>query len=486
MSPDGRSLLGASDSLPAGRTRSDSVDGTAPTRAAIASRATDVVFAATVLCISFEQLKWQAATAGRLRLFDILAFLFVAASTAEWLLGRDRAFGRVEAILAIFGVALLLAYLGGAFALETEFSRVRFARGIASFVIHFSLLTAGVAYLVRRPERFYWLTVGYLCAGMAVTACYAGMQLIAAKAGVNLDQLVLKPLTHTPARSLAYTFETGPNIIRVRGLATDPNHLGISLLVPLLTLPSLAARLPRGNRQRTLLSIFLAGFLIIEAATLSRSALLGLAAGLLVLVAYDRRAVLSRVLLLPAASATTLLAVVASQHAHFYRRVLFSRLNAYEHQKGMPGHLELYDYVPRTLHSHPLFGIGLDNFSGFYTSIPRDYGPLSFYVQSLVETGVVGTAIFAAFLGYALLNLWKVRRIGATLFQEANPLANWVRPLGAGLTAALAGTMAANVFYLTMTFAYFYVFLILVLAAPVVFARECETAVPRNQLRETE
>ena len=37
------------------------------------------------------------------------------------------------------------------------------------------------------------------------------------------------------------------------------------------------------------------------------------------------------------------------------------------------------------------------------------------------------------------------------------------------MTAALVGTMAANVFYLTMSFLYFYVFAMLVLATPAVF-----------------
>ena len=46
-----------------------------------------------------------------------------------------------------------------------------------------------------------------------------------------------------------------------------------------------------------------------------------------------------------------------------------------------------------------------------------------------------------------------------------------VRPLAWGMTAALTGTMAANLFYLTMTFYYFYAFVALALALPVVFAR---------------
>ena len=45
-----------------------------------------------------------------------------------------------------------------------------------------------------------------------------------------------------------------------------------------------------------------------------------------------------------------------------------------------------------------------------------------------------------------------------------------MRPLSWGLTAALAGTIAANFFYLTMTFYYFYVLAMLVLAVPLVFS----------------
>jgi hypothetical protein len=46
-----------------------------------------------------------------------------------------------------------------------------------------------------------------------------------------------------------------------------------------------------------------------------------------------------------------------------------------------------------------------------------------------------------------------------------------VRPLEWGLTAALVATMASNFFYLTMSFYYFFVFAMLVIAAPAVFGR---------------
>ena len=52
-----------------------------------------------------------------------------------------------------------------------------------------------------------------------------------------------------------------------------------------------------------------------------------------------------------------------------------------------------------------------------------------------------------------------------------------MRPLAWGLTAALAGTMAANVFYLTMISFYFYALVLLVLAVPVVFGRRLQAPV---------
>ena len=63
------------------------------------------------------------------------------------------------------------------------------------------------------------------------------------------------------------------------------------------------------------------------------------------------------------------------------------------------------------------------------------------------------------------------RALGRRLAAEGVGLARRVRPLAWGMTAALAGTMAANLFYLTMQFYYFYAFATLILALPVVFAR---------------
>jgi hypothetical protein len=88
-----------------------------------------------------------------------------------------------------------------------------------------------------------------------------------------------------------------------------------------------------------------------------------------------------------------------------------------------------------------------------------------------VETGLVGAALFGLFLWYLFRRLRTGRQLGRVLAALGDPTAARLRPLAWGMTAALAGTMVANVFYLTMSFYYFYVFAVLALAAPIVFGR---------------
>ena len=84
--------------------------------------------------------------------------------------------------------------------------------------------------------------------------------------------------------------------------------------------------------------------------------------------------------------------------------------------------------------------------------------------------------LFAAFLYYLFSRLAAARRLGRALTEARDPLAARVRPLAWGLTAALVGTMAANIFYLTMSFYYFYAFAALALALPLVFRRSPHAA----------
>jgi O-antigen ligase len=349
---------------------------------------------------------------------------------------------------------------------------------MVKFVLHFAFLVAGIAYLIRRSDRFYWYALGALVVGLALNALYGVVQLAAAQADVNLDELVLSPLTGGASAINVYGAVEGERVYRTNALTGDPNHLGIMLLVPLLVLAPVYLRLQRAHRLKAPLGVLLAFLLLVQLTTLSRSAALGMAVGLTILALPYRRYARSRALLVPLGAVVALVGFVVYQRLDFFRVVFRSRT---EFSWGSTGvHFDVYNFIPDVLATNPLFGLGLNNFSVYYEFVTgrSDWGPHSFYVALLVETGLVGTLLFGAFLWYLFRRLRVAREVGRRLAAVGDPAAARVRPLTWGMTAALAATMVANLFYLTMIFYYFYAFAILALAAPVVFGRRLARARP--------
>ncbi len=154
----------------------------------------------------------------------------------------------------------------------------------------------------------------------------------------------------------------------------------------------------------------------------------------------------------------------------FFLTVLRARTNT--SRAAASPHFEVYSFVPDVLSSNPLLGLGLNNFAVYYEFVTGrpDFGPHSFYVATIVETGIVGAVLFAVFVLWLFMRLAAARRLGRALTAAGDPLAARVRPLAWGMTAALVATLVANFFYLTMTFYYFYVFATLAAALPVAFS----------------
>jgi O-antigen ligase len=431
-------------------------------------RATEWLFLATVFTVTFAKVHW--AIGGDLSLSDVLTALFLVAFVLRRLERRDGRFARATAIVFLFFVAFLVVYLIGFFNLGTTEALDQWAKGMTKFVLHFLFLVAGVALVVRRGESFYWATLAAFLGGITANAVYGVLQLaVAATTGGNLDASVLSPLTGGQSQINIYGAVAGQSVYRPNALTGDPNHLGIELTIPLLVLLPMYVRLERRNRWRTPVMLILAFLLVMELATLSRSGLVGLACGLLVLAVPYRHHLVSARVLAPLAGVAVLLLAIVVRRQHFFETVLRSRVQT--DARGTSTHFAVYDFIPQIIHSHPLFGLGLNNFSVYYEFVTgrTNFGPHSFYVALVVETGLVGTLLFAVFLGYLYARLAAARVVGRALQALRDPLARRVRPLAWGLTAALTSTLAANVFYLTMSFYYFFVFALLVVAAPTVF-----------------
>ena len=425
-------------------------------------KTTSFLFLATIFSCTFEKIHWNVA--GSVGIADVFAILFLIAFVA---ISRPRVPATTVALLGFFA-AFCLVYLIGFYNLETSQALGQFAKGLVKFVIHFAFLAAGVAWLWRRGRAYYWRTFAWFCGGVGVNALYGVAQLLDARRGGNLDATLLSPITGGASQINIYGAIEGTNVYRPNALTGDPNHLGIMLIVPLLLLVPIYLRLERGHPRRRPIALLLAFLLLVEAATLSRSGILGLAVGAVVLAIPYRRYLYSRALLYPLAGAMAILVAVFFSQQHFFSVVLRSRISA----SGSSSHFQVYSFIPHVLHSNPLFGLGLNNFSVYYEFVTgkMNWGPHSFYVSLIVETGLVGAALFAFFLFWVFRRLRRARELGRALAVAHDPLAARVRPLAWGYTAALAGTMAANVFYLTMQFYYFYAFLVLALSVPAVFA----------------
>jgi hypothetical protein len=435
-------------------------------------RVTDFLLFAAVFTMSFEKLFWNVA--GKIALTEVISILFVCAYVLRRLGGRDRLLTRTSGIVLVFFAAFLLVYLIGFYNLETTQALTQFGKGMGKFVLHFAFLVAAVDYLFRSSERVYWRMLAWFCLGVAANAAYGVVQLAAAQAGHNLDASLIEPITGHSSQINIYGAVGGSNVYRIDGLTPDPNHLGIQLLVPLLILGPLYLRLERGHRLRLPLPLLIAGLLAVELATLSRSGLLGLGVGFLVLLIPYRRLLISRAMLVPLALVAALVGLEIYRRPHFFHTVITSRLQ--RGGRSTSAHFQVYDFIPQVLHQHPFFGLGFNNFSVYYQFVTgkTNWGPHSFYVALMVETGLVGTALFAVFLWYMFRRLKAARAIGRALAAVRDPVAARVRPVAWGLTAALVGTLAANAFYLTMTAFFFYAFLLLVLALPVVFGRRLQ------------
>ena len=446
-----------------------------PIRAAVRDRvlvqpAIDALFFATVFTVSYHKYQWNVA--GTLTLSDILTSVLLVLFVWDRLERFDGKLSRTALVAAAWMLAFLLLYLIGFYNLDTSQALAQWTKGMVKFALHFGFVVIAVAMFARRSRTYYWWALGAFCGGIALNAVYGVLQLgLAEVSGANLDAVFVQPITSQQSAINVYGAVNGHSVYRPNALTGDPNHLAIELLMPLLILTPLYLRLEQGHRWKNRLAVALGFMLVVELATLSRSGLLGLACGALVLALPYRRYLTRRELLLPLGAVALVVATVVIARWHFFITVLRTRVNT-SHAATSP-HFGVYGFIPDILHSNPLLGLGLNNFSVYYQFVTgrTDFGPHSFYVALLVETGLVGTALFAVFVGWVFKRLGDARRLGRAMTAAGDPLAARVRPLAWGMTAALAATLVSNLFYLTMTFYYFYVFVALAIALPLVFGR---------------
>lgn len=435
-------------------------------------RTADILLLLGLFVMTFNKLRWPVGPVD-VRLTELVAVLFVVAFVVLRVKDGDWLFPRTVQVLGLFFILFAVVYFVGYFNLSTTASRNLWVKGMIGFAVHFAFLMTAVAYLARRGEPFLWRAVRWFSAGLVVNALYGLLALAYAEArnGADLDAVVLEPITGEAPGLQLFGVAGGFAIYRTNGLTLDSNHLAIMLLVPLLALLPVYLRLPKGSRARVPLAVALAGFFVVLLATLSRSALLGLAVGLLVLAVPYRRAFLSARFLLPLAGLAGFFAFIVAQRTGFFETILRVRTDTSSAQAQT--HFGFYDLIGPVLDESPLFGLGRNTFSAYYEFLTgkSNWGPHSYYVSVITESGLVGALLLAVFLVYVFKRLAAARRMGRDLAVAGDSGAVPLRALAWGFTAALVATMVANLFYLTMQMNYFTGVIALALAVPLLLAR---------------
>ncbi len=460
-----------------------------PGRALAGLTTLDRLALACIVVTSWHKLAWSPL--GRITLSDLLQLLFVAATVLDRVRSRNARVPAITPVLLAIGGAFLCIYLAGSWNLDTNVALSQWVKGMFKWSIHFAFLIALVTHLVVRGERLLRLAVAALVASYLVNGVYGAAQVMAqAGAGVNLDKAVIHPFFNgTTAGGLnyygrvtgtdAFGGTASSSIYRVTALMNDPNHLGGLLSIPLMLVLALALVSTRGPllRLRPLLGALAAAFFLLQLATQSRSGLLGCAAGLLVIgIALNRR-LLTRGLLTPLAVVGVAAAGALVYERSYVVKVVQSRLNTTT--GGSKTHTAIYQLIGPVLDSHPALGLGLNNFAVYYAfrTGRTDFGPHSFYVSTLTETGIIGGAAYVLFIVFIAERIRRIIRAGR---ERAHHPADdgFALGLGWGLAAALAAMLADNVFYLTMIFDSWYVLAALAIAGASILATARAGTVP--------
>jgi O-antigen ligase/polysaccharide polymerase Wzy-like membrane protein len=424
-------------------------------------RLLDGLLAASLLTMTWAKINWQGGGVD-LTISNITASAFIAVFLVDRLLRGNDAFPRAATPLGGFMLVFLAVYLAGYANLSTSAALVYWVKGIVTWTIHFLFLIAAVTHVVARGAGAYVRAVRWFVAGIAVNAAYGLLQLVLViAAGVNLDRLVIQPLTAGQGKfggiNVYGQVNGGSNIYRINALSGDANHVGVILCVPLLLLLPVFLADPR---RRMRLGLLLGFLFLVQVLTLSRSAALGDFVGLLVLSPlFVHKLPRLRTIVLVLG---TPIAVVATLYAAspFVRTVIDARTNP--SGTGTATHFEFYNLIQPALEPNPLFGMGFNTFAVYYEFITgkSNFGPHSYWVATIAETGMVGLVVALTYVTWLFL----------TAISMARSEAHMARLLGFGLVASLAGTAAANLFYLTMSFEYYFAVAMLVVAGQALFA----------------
>jgi O-antigen ligase len=409
--------------------------GSAPSRqgasALTATRLVDALLITTTVTLPLTKFYFEFG--GKLVLSNLLGLLFVAAYLVCGGISSRAWSTRHMVVLAWFMGATTLIAAAGFVGIDEPVARSQFYKGFATWVIHVSFLMCAAARFTEAGMQLVEKTLRWFVFGALISAAWGVMQLVGVKIGADIDRMFIAPLPFA-AEGNGNVQYYGGGLWRVTGLTLDSNHLGVISTAPLM----IVLAWWRGWQRWAAAALLTIAMVF----TLSRSAVLGIVAGAFVIAwQYRDRLLSARVIagvLGSVAAAVVAIALLVALAPGVAQSLIFGRLDV--GGNGAQTHLGLYALVPGLLAKAPLFGNGLNSFALLFADINggrEAFGPHSHYIHLLVETGLLGFTMFAAFAVWMFSGLLRI-----------------VSPATTALAAALAALLAGNVFYLTTQLLY--------------------------------
>jgi len=433
------------------------------------------------LVTTWQKMSWEAA--GRITLVDLLQAAFILLFLLDRIVRRDRRLPATTMVLLGFALLFLAVHLVGFLGLETTQAATQWTKGMGKWLLFITFLICASAHVIRRGPWLWWRLLATFVLGVAISAAYGIVQTATRfTTGVELDGILIAPF-FPGARSLganlygvvssydAFGVTGQTAVYRLTGLAEDPNHLGVMAALPFLVVLALVvgARTPALAARRTGLAVVGALLFVAIVMTQSRSGLLGVGLGVLMLLLWYRRAFFTRQVLIGGGAIAAVGVIAASARWTEVRQLLVSRLST--DNRSSQAHVELYSLILPVLEQAPLFGLGMNNFAVFYQfqTGRADFGPHSFLVATFTEMGLVGATVWVVFLLWVASRLRSLVRAPRTGYATERIDPATLAALGRGLAAGFVATLAGNIFYLTMIFNAFYITLLIIVTAPAVF-----------------
>jgi O-antigen ligase len=357
------------------------------------------------------------------RLFFAPTFVDITLSAflCSWLIRAARRhesihLSRRHVLLAAFMALATVSLILGAGLAVLSAEHIRLFLKLLNSLLFF----VGVVHVVRSEESLAHITRVFILG--ATAAAIAGLALAALPREQTLAALSSLGAIGYPTGADVLRPLAGTETLRATGTSVDPNVFGALLMIAGIFVASQGIA-SKPVLPRWALVVSAACVLPAIALTFSRSAWIGLAAGVALLAGFKDR----RLLFVIPVAATGLLLTSQGQ-------TLIARLKeAFElRDQATLMRLSEYGHALQIIGEHPFFGVGFGN----APRVDQYVGVSSMYLLIAEHTGIVGLSVFLATVGAIFIGSLTVRP----------PAMGAPSGILSGLQAAVVGALVASLF----------------------------------------